>query len=89
MVELVYVLCAATSVICAAMLWRGWRTSAARLLLWTALGFVGLAINNVVLLLDETVFRDGPDLQGLRHWSGLVAVAVLLFGLIWDNGVER
>ena len=89
MVEVVYLLCALTSVVCAVLLWRGWRSSAARLLLWTALGFIGLALNNVVLLLDETVFRDGPDLQWLRHSTSLAGVAVLLFGLIWENGGDR
>lgn len=89
MVEVVYAVCALTSVACAAMLWRGWNRTAARLLLWAALGFVGLALNNVILLLDETILRDGWDLRMARHWSALAGAAVLLGGLIWDSGAHR
>lgn len=89
MAELVYVVCATTSIVCAALLWRGWRRTAARLLLWTALCFLGFAVNNVVLLLDETVLRDGWDLRGLRHGSGLAGTLVLLGGLIWDSGGSK
>lgn len=89
MVELVYVVCAATSILCAGLLWRGWRRTAARLLLWTALCFLGFAVNNVVLLLDETLLRDGWDLRWARHGSGLAGAAVLLGGLIWDSGAPK
>lgn len=89
MAEIVYVLSAVTSAICLALLWRGWRRSGARLLLWTALCFVGFTVNNVVLLLDETVWQDVADLRWLRHGSALVGALVLLGGLIWDSGRQR
>lgn len=84
----VFVLCALTSIVCAALLWRGWRTSGARLLFWSGLGFFGFAVNNVLLFVDEVVVPN-RDLQLARQWSGFAAVAVLLFGLIWDLDRER
>ena len=86
MATAVFGLCAATSIVCAALLWRGWRQSRARLLFWTSLGFMAFALNNVMLVVDELVVPD-RDLQMVRSVSGFLAFAVLLFGLIWD--VER
>ena len=80
----VYVVCAVTSVLCAALLVRSWLRSRVRLLLWSALCFVGLAVNNVLLVIDKEVVPD-IDLQVLRDVSGLVAVSLLLFGLIWES----
>jgi len=84
MAAVVYFLCALTSVACAALLVRSWRRSPVRLLMWVALGFVGLAVNNVILFVDRVLARD-TDLQTLRDVSGLVAVSILLFGLIWES----
>ena len=52
MVETVYILCALASIVCMVLLWRGYRQSRARLLLWSSLCFIGLAGNNVLLLID-------------------------------------
>ncbi len=79
-----YVLCALTSVLCAALLIRSYRASRMRLLLWAALCFSGLAINNVLLVVDRQVVPE-IDLSLLRDASGFVAVSVLLFGLIWES----
>ena len=79
----VFAVCAITSIACAVLLWRGWRSSGARLLLWSALGFVGFAVNNVLLFVDEVIVPE-RDLQLARQWSGFAAVAVLLYGLVWD-----
>ena len=84
MAAVVYFLCAATSVTCAALLLRAWRTSRVRLLMWSAIGFTGLAVNNVLLFVDRVVVPD-HDLTLVRNASGLAAVAVLLFGLIWES----
>jgi hypothetical protein len=84
MAAVVYFLCALTSVACAALLVRSWRRSPVRLLMWVALGFIGLAANNVILFVDRVIAKD-TDLQTLRDFSGLAAVAVLLFGLIWES----
>ena len=79
-----YVLCAITSVACAALLVRSYLQARVRLLLWSALCFVGLAVNNVLLVVDRQLFPD-VDLSILRDASGLIAVGILLFGLIWES----
>ena len=84
MAAAVYFLCALTSVACAALLVRSWRRSPVRLLMWVALGFIGLAINNVLLFVDRVIAPD-TDLHTLRDLSGFAAVSVLLFGLIWES----
>jgi len=88
MAAAVFVLCALTSIACALLLWRGWRASGVRLLMWAALCFVGLAVNNVMLVVDEIVVRE-HDLRLTRDLSGFAGVAILLFGIIWDATERR
>ena len=79
-----YVLCACTSVLCAGLLIRSYRATRLRLLLWAALCFSALAVNNLLLVVDRQVFPD-VDLSVLRDASGFLAVSILLFGLIWES----
>jgi hypothetical protein len=81
---LVYVLCAATSAVCAALLVRGYRQSGARLLFWSALCFIGLALNNLVLIVDIRVMPQ-IDLATVRLLPALGGVILLLYGLIWET----
>jgi hypothetical protein len=80
----VYLLCFATSVLCAILLVRSYIRSRTRLLFWTALCFAGLAANNLFLFVDIVVFPT-VDLLPLRHLSTLAAIAVLLYGFIWET----
>jgi hypothetical protein len=82
----VYLLCLVTSLVCAGLLTRAWLRSRSKLLLWTALSFGFLALNNLFLVADMVVFAD-IDLRWARHLSALTAVSVLLYGFIWE--VER
>jgi len=84
MAAAIYTLCALTSVLCFALLWRSWRESGARLLFWSALCFAALSVNNVLLVLDNLVFVD-VNLVLWRLWAALVAVGLLLFGLVWEE----
>ena len=84
MASVIYALCALTSVCCAVLLVRQWQRSGARLLMWTALGFSGLAVNNILLFVDRVVLDD-KDLLIVRDASALAALSVLLFGLIWES----
>ena len=83
MATAVFILCAVTSLACAALLLRGYRMTGARLLLWSGLCFVGLTLDNVFLILDLIVY---PDVQfgPVRHIAALLGVSLLLYGLIWD-----
>lgn len=79
----VYALCFLTSGACAVLLGRSYRRSGARLLLWSSLCFVLLALNNLVLVLDLVVFPE-VNMRLARLLVSLAAVSVLLFGFIWD-----
>ena len=85
MPSLVYALCALTSMLCAGLLWRAYRASFARLLLWSSVSFIGLALNNLLLFIDLVVFPTAVDLSLYRSLLAAVSVMVLLFGLIWDS----
>jgi hypothetical protein len=80
---IVYLLCFATSTACAWLLLAGWRRTRARLLLWSALCFVFLAANNLLVVLD-LLFLPNVDLRVERLMLALVALTVLLFGFVWD-----
>jgi Family of unknown function (DUF5985) len=79
-----YFLCALTSTGCAVLLIRSWWASRVRLLMWCALGFTGLALNNLLLFLDRVVLPE-RDLGALRDASGLLGISILLLGLIWES----
>lgn len=84
MAAAVYLLCAVTSIVCAALLIRAYRANRARLLFWSSLCFIGLALNNVLVFID-LILVPQIDLRTLRDAVALVALAVMLFGLIWDQ----
>ena len=81
--DVVYVLCALTSLACAVLLWRGWHRSRARLLFWSALCFVGLFLNNVLLIVDTRMLPQ-VDLALVRTIPALLGAAALVYGLVWD-----
>ncbi|MFT3786909.1 MAG: DUF5985 family protein [Tepidisphaeraceae bacterium] len=92
MAETVYVLCALTSLACFAALIRGFVRTRARLLLWSALCFAAMAINNVLLFVDKVIFSDiadvyftGVHLAIWRALTALVGLLLLLWGLIWET----
>jgi hypothetical protein len=84
MAATVYVLCFLTSLACAVLLLRGFKKSGARLLLWSGLCFVGLAINNALLFTDRIIVPQ-KDLLLLRSLPTLLGLGVLLYGLIWES----
>lgn len=83
MATLVFALCALTSLLCMALLVRGYLQSRARLLLWASLCFAGLALNNVLLFVDLRVVPT-VDLSVWRSLPALVGLMVLIYGLVWD-----
>jgi hypothetical protein len=79
----VYVLCFVTSALCAWLLARGYLRSRARLLLWSALCFVLLAANNLLVVVDLVIVTERAyRLERLEIM--LAAVSVLLIGFVWD-----
>jgi hypothetical protein len=84
MAEAIYVLCALTSAACAVLLLRAFARTRVRLLLWSALCFVGLTGNNALLFLD-LVMMPATDLGLARGVVALGALAVLVYGLIGES----
>jgi hydrogenase/urease accessory protein HupE len=83
MAKAVYLLCALTSLACAVMLFRGYGESGTRLLLWAALCFVALTVNNGLLYVD-LVMVPAVDLSLWRSSVALLGLALLLYGLVWE-----
>lgn len=84
MAEAVYLLCAATSIVCGVLLLRGYHLSGTRLLFWASFCFLGLAINNVMLFMDLIVFRE-IDLFWWRTVPAIGGMVILLYGLICES----
>lgn len=80
----VYTLCAVTSVICAALLARGYVKSRARLLLWSMMCFIALTVNNLLLVIDRVLLLEEIDLYQMRLVVTVVGIGILVYGLIWD-----
>ncbi|HVM03748.1 MAG TPA: DUF5985 family protein [Acidimicrobiales bacterium] len=83
MAEAVYLLCAITSVTCAVLLLRAYARTRTRLLLWSGLCFVGVGLNNVVLVVDLILVPD-TDLSTWRLVPAAAGIVLLVYGLAWD-----
>lgn len=83
MTTTVYFLCAVTSALCAVALSREYRRRHTRLLLWSSLSFGCFALNNAIVFTDFVVL-PAVDLSLIRAVLACAAIALLLFGLVWD-----
>ena len=81
---LLYLLAALTSFGCMVLLFRGYARTGARLLLWSALCFIFLTANNVLLFFDTIVWPTQVDLRVYRLGAALAGVACLLYAFIWE-----
>ncbi|HEY7662944.1 MAG TPA: DUF5985 family protein [Xanthobacteraceae bacterium] len=84
MAPIIYGLCALTAALCTYLLLQGYQRGKYQLLLWSGLCFAGLTLNNLLLVLDKVVFPE-VDLSIWRTSVALLAMAVLLYGLIWKT----
>jgi hypothetical protein len=84
MPSLIYILGAATCLLCAVLLLRGYSKQRTRLLLWSGICFIGLMLENLMMYVDSETGSD-LDLSLVRRLIGLVALSLLLFGLIWES----
>lgn len=80
---LVYILCATTCWICAALLGRAYFTRRNRMLLWSALAFCTFGVGNLLLCADPLL--PNHDLSLARNLVTLGGIALLLRGLIWEG----
>jgi hypothetical protein len=78
-----YLLAVLTCLACTILLWRSWKRTGLRLLLWSALCFIGLTASNLLLFFDLIVFAE-LDLRLWRIASAMVGLAFLLYGFIFE-----
>ena len=76
-------LAALTSLTCTLFLFRAYALNGVRLLLWSALCFVCLTANNVLLFFDLVVYPDF-DLRLYRLVAALAGILFLLYGFLWE-----
>ena len=84
MAELIYFLCALVSTFCAALLIRNYFRTRLRLALFASLCFAGLALNNVLLVVDLVVVPS-VDLSLLRGGLAVAAMLLLVVGLVLEE----
>jgi len=80
---LLFLLAALTSFGCMALLFRGYARTGLRLLLWSALCFIFLTANNVLLFVDNVIAPE-LDLRPYRLLAALVGIGCLLYACIWE-----
>ena len=80
---LLFLLAALTSFACMALLFRGYARTRLRLLLWSALCFIFLTVNNVLLFIDNVILPE-LDLRPYRLLAALIAIGCLLYAFIWE-----
>lgn len=84
MAELVYVLCAVTSLVCAGMLFRGFRRNRTQLLFWSCVCFGCFALTNTLLVVDKMMIPNF-DLLIPRNALSLSGLVMLLYAMIRDT----
>jgi hypothetical protein len=79
-----YILICLTMLFCAVLLLRAYVRVRRRLLLWSGLCFAVLTVSYFLVALD-LVFLRSVDLYTWRLGATAVAMALLLYGLIWET----
>lgn len=85
MTEIIFGLCAVMSILCATMLFRGYRREGSHILLWSTLSFGVLALTNTILFVDVVVIPEvefhGPIWRNLLT---AISASLLVFGFVWE-----
>lgn len=84
MAAAVYILGMCVALLCGGLLARGYRQSRHKLLLWSAICFIGLGITNALVFVD-LIMLPHTDLHLLRRTVAAISMILLLYGLIWDS----
>jgi hypothetical protein len=84
MSAVIYTLCSLTSLACVWFLMRAYLRTHHRLLFWSGLCFLMLTLSNVLNIFDRFILPS-VDLVPARLATALVALALLLYGLIWEG----
>ena len=81
----IYGLCALTSLAVAILLYIHSRGRHSPMLFWSFIGFLGLAVSNVLVFADLVLFPS-IELIMARSVVGTIAMMALLYGLIRSSG---
>lgn len=73
-----------TTLLCAVLLLRGFFRVRRKLLLWSGLCFAILTVSNFFKIADLLIFPD-IDLYTYRVGSAALAMALLVYGLVWES----
>ncbi len=84
MASAVYVLCTLTTLLCAALLLRGYLRGRKRLLLWSGLCFAGLTLSNGLMFVDLVLLQETRQIYTARLVTAAAAMLLLVYGLVWD-----
>lgn len=79
----IFVLSMLTASGCSALLFRAYGRTRTRLLLWSAICFGGLALNNAIVFVDLIVIPE-VSLIWVRASVTILSLLVLIGGLVWD-----
>jgi hydrogenase/urease accessory protein HupE len=79
--QIVYFLCAITSLGCTVLLINRYRKARIGLLFWSAVAFLAFTITNILLFID-LVLVPNMDLSVIRNVITLGGVLVMVYGLI-------
>ena len=85
--QIVYILCGLTSVLCAGLLYRQYRSSPAPLLFWSMWCFICFAVTNVLLFVDLVLIPE-LDLSDVRNCINLAGMCMLIHGLTEGGDVQ-
>ena len=80
-----YLIAMLTSAACMLLLIRAYLDSRLRILLWSALCFVGLTVNNLLLFVDLVLLPTSVDLRVYRYTAALIGMLFLIYGFITDS----
>jgi hypothetical protein len=80
---LIYPMALLASIGCMLILFHAYLRSGRRLLLWSALCFIGLSLNNLLLYVDFA-FLLQTDIRVYRLCASLAGLLPLLGGIVWD-----
>jgi hypothetical protein len=84
MTPALYILTCFTTLLCAILLLRGYARTRHKLLLWSGLCFAGLTVSNLFVIADLMLF-PAIDFYTWRTGSAALAMALLVYGLIWES----
>ena len=80
-----FLLAIATSLACTVLLFRSYVRTGLRILMWSALCFVCLTLNNLLLFVDLILLPTTIDLRAFRYGVALIGMLFLIYGFIRES----